>query len=99
VVGNAGAVTGLVLQYATAGQRQFCASSTITDTASYTVSTSAVATPVFTWCSMSTVTGDAATCAASQATGAVTVIVRNSNATPAANGTGALVYWCVVGTP
>lgn len=98
-VGNAGAVTGQVLQYATAGQRQFCATNTITDTVSYTSTVTAVTTPVFTLCSMNAVTGDAATCAASHATGSVTVIVRNSNATPAANAVGAAVTWCVVGTP
>lgn len=98
-IGNAGAVTGQVLQYAVTGQRQFCASNTITDTASYTVSTSAVATPVFVWCSLGAITGDASHCAASHATGAVTVIVRNSNATPAASAVGATVNWCVVGTP
>lgn len=98
-VGNGGAVTGQVLQYVTSGQRQFCATNTITDTVSYTSTVTAVTTPVFTWCSMGAITGDANNCAASHATGSVTVIVRNSNATPAANAVGAVVHWCVVGTP
>ena len=98
-VGQAGAVTGLVLQYATSGQRQFCATNTITDTASYTSSTTAVATPVFTWCTLADITGDANNCAATHGVGIITVTIKNSAATPAANAAGASVTWCVVGTP
>jgi hypothetical protein len=94
-----GTVTAPVVGYATTGKRLFCATNTITDTASYTVSTSAIATPQFTWCSMGAITGDAEKCAASQATGSVTVIVRNAASTPVANSTGAAVTWCVVGVP
>lgn len=98
-VSGAGAVTGQVLQYATAGQRQFCATNTITDTASYTSSTTAVATPVYTWCSLGDITGDANNCAATHGTGSITVTIKNSAATPAANAAGAAVTWCVIGTP
>lgn len=94
-----GTVTAPVVGYATTGKRQFCATNTITDTATYTISTSAIATPIAAWCSMNAVTGDAEKCAALQATGAVTVTVRNAAATPVANGTGASVTWCVLGTP
>lgn len=94
-----GTVTAPVVGYATTGKRLFCATNTITDTATYTVSASAIATPVSAWCSMNAITGDAEKCAALQATGAVTVTVRNAAATPVANGTGAAVTWCVLGTP
>ena len=98
-IGQAGAVSGLVLQYATAGQRVFCATNTITETASYTSSTTAIATPVYPWCSMNAITGDAYNCAAIHGTGIVTVTVFNNAATPAANAAGAAVTWCVIGTP
>lgn len=87
------------LQSSAVGQKQFCATNTITDTASYAVGTTAIATPVYTWCTLGTISGDASRCAATHATGLITVTVRNSNATPAANAAGAAVTWCVVGNP
>jgi hypothetical protein len=99
-VGNSGAVSGQVLSYATTNQRQFCATNTITDTASYTATVTAVSTPVFTWCALEEVTGDASHCGANfGATANITITVKNSAATPAANAAGADVTWCVIGTP
>lgn len=99
-VGNGGVVTGLVLQYASSGQRVFCATNTITDTASYTTSTHAVTTPTFALCTLGAVTADANGCgAAFGQTSNVTVTIKNSAVTPAANAAGAAVTWCVLGTP
>jgi hypothetical protein len=98
-INNGGGVSGNLLAFPTPGLRANCKTNTITDTVTYTSTVTAVSTPVYTWCSMNAITGDAEKCAASHATGGVTVIVRNSNATPAANAVGAAVTWCVVGTP
>lgn len=98
-INNGGGVSGQVLAFPTPGLKANCKTNTITDTVTYTSTVTAVSTPVYVWCSMGAITGDAEKCAASQASGGVTVIVRNSNATPAANAVGASVTWCVVGTP
>lgn len=98
-VSNSGSVSGQVLSYATTNQRQFCATNTITDTASYTATVTAISTPVYVTCSMNAITGDANNCAAIHGVGNITVTVRNSAATPVANATGAAVTWCVIGTP
>lgn len=87
------------LKHNVTGRTQFCATNTITDTASYTATVTAISTPVYTWCSMNAITGDANNCAAIHGVGNITVTVRNAAATPAANATGAAVTWCVLGTP
>lgn len=75
-------------------------STTVTDTAQYTSTVTALSTPTWASCSMSTITGDANNCAIAVGTpGVVSIIVRNSNATPAANAVGAAVNWEACGTP
>lgn len=95
-----GTVTAPVVGYATTGKRQFCATNTITDTATYTSLTTAVTTPLFAWCSLGAITADANDCGAEFGqTSNVTVTIKNSAVTPAANAAGAAVTWCVLGTP
>ena len=95
-----GTVTAPVVGYATTGKRQFCSTTTITDTATYTSLTTAVTTPLFSWCTLSAVTADANGCGATFGhTSNVTVTIKNSAVTPAANAAGAAVTWCVLGTP
>lgn len=75
-------------------------STTVTDTAQYTSTVTALSTPTWASCSMSTITGDANNCAIAVGTpGVVSIIVRNSAATPAANTTPAAVNWEACGTP
>jgi hypothetical protein len=82
------------------GVNCFRANNTITDTASYTPTVTAISTPIWAECSLAAVTGDAAHCgAAFGATANVTITVKNTAATPAANAAGAVVYWEVCGTP
>lgn len=88
-----------VLQYATPGKMLNCTTSTITDTLTLTSSVTAITTPQWATCAMNTITGDAEKCAAAVGTpGSILVIVRNSNATPAANAAGAAVTVCTGGT-
>ncbi len=88
-----------VLQYATPGKVLNCTQSTITDTLTLTSSVTAITTPQWATCTMNTITGDAEKCAAAVGTpGSILVIVRNSNATPAANAAGAAVTVCTGGT-
>jgi hypothetical protein len=92
-------VTAPVIGYPTPGILCNKKSNTITDTAAYTSTVTAITTPAWASCTMSTITGDAAHCAASVGTpGAVSVIVRNVATTPVANSVGALVFWEVCGT-
>jgi hypothetical protein len=99
-VNNGGAITGgRVLAYPTAGIQINCKTNTITDTASYTATVTAISTPIFATCTLNAITGDAEKCAAIVGSGNVTITVRNSAATPAANTTGAAVTWCTGGTP
>lgn len=71
---------------------------TITDTVAYTSTVTAITTPAWSSCTLDTITGDAASCASSVGTpGAVSLVVRNSAATPAANAAGAIVNWEVCG--
>lgn len=99
-INDGGAVNGKVLAYPTPNTAINCKTNTITDTASYTATVTAISTPQFALCTMGAITGDAEKCAALVgANGSITVTVRNSNATPAANAVGAVVYWCAGGTP
>lgn len=99
-INDGGAVNGKVVSYPTPNTAINCKTNTITDTATYTATVTAISTPRFALCTMSTITGDAEKCAALVGTdGGITVTVRNSNATPAANAVGAVVYWCAGGTP
>jgi hypothetical protein len=98
-INDGGGVNGKVLAYPTPNTVINCKTNTITDTASYTATVTAISTPQFALCTMNTITGDAEKCAAAVGGGAVTVTVRNSAATPAANAAGAVVYWCAGGTP
>jgi hypothetical protein len=92
-----GDVKGEVLHYASANNDIVCGSQTITDTANVT---HGLTTPAYAFCSMAaTITGDAATCSAAISGSTVTVKVRNTALTPAANSTGIAVGWCVIGTP
>lgn len=82
------------------GVNCFRTNNTITDTASYTPTVTAISTPVWAECSLATITGDASHCAANFGlTANITITVKNSAATPAANAAGAVVYWEVCGTP
>jgi hypothetical protein len=74
-------------------------SATITDTVSYTSTVTAISTPTWAGCTLSAITGDANVCGAAVGSGIITVTVKNSAATPAANSAGALVYYEVCGTP
>jgi hypothetical protein len=95
-----GTVTAPVVGYASTGKRQFCATNTITDTATYTSLTTAVTGPLFAWCTLNAVTADANGCGATFGqTANVTITIKNSAITPAANAAGASVTWCVLGTP
>lgn len=95
-----GTVTAPVVGYGSTGQRQFCATNTITDTASYTSTVTSITTPAFAWCTLGAVTADASGCgAAFGATSNITITIKNSAATPAANAAGAAVTWCVLGAP
>lgn len=98
-VGQNGAINGKVMAYPTPNVQINCRTDTITDTATYTSSVTAISTPTFATCAMNSITGDAIHCAAIVGSGAVTVTVRNSAATPAANAAGAAVTWCAGGTP
>jgi hypothetical protein len=99
-VNNGGTITGLVLQYGTAGQRVYCNASTFTGTLALTSSTTAIATPVVPWCSLNQdPTGASQTCSTINASGVVTVSVWTSNATPTASEEGAAVSYCIIGTP
>lgn len=96
-VGQGGAVTGLVLQYGTAGQKLVCSSSTITGSGSVA---HGLATPAAQWCAMNgAATGDGFGCSALNGSGLVTVSVWSNAATPAAATTPIAVNWCVIGTP
>lgn len=93
-VGNA-----RVLAYPTPGVGMRCGTNTITDTVTYASTVTAISTPVWGQCSLQAITGDASRCAIITANGSTTITVRNSAATPAANSAGAVVNWCVGGTP
>ncbi len=82
-----------------AGYSIFCATNTITNTASYTSTTTSLGNSlVGGWCSVNqTATGDARTCNVVTSGITVTVNVLNSALTPASNATGASVFWCAVG--
>lgn len=100
-INNGGAVTGgKVLANPTAGLSMNCQTSTITDSVTYTATVTAISTPAWGVASLRSISGDAARVAINVATpGSVLITVRNSNATPAANAAGAVVNWCVGGTP
>lgn len=73
-------------------------SATITDSASYTATAIApVNTPTWASCTLNSITGDSARCAATTGSGIVTITVKNSAATPAANSSGAALYFRVCG--
>lgn len=95
---NGGNVTGKVLRYATAGTQIVCGSQTITDTAT---AVHGLTTPVYVMCNIATASpvGDSTSCFGSISSSTVTVKVRNSALTPAANAAGIAVQWCVIGTP
>ena len=90
---------GYVNAAATPNKLENCWSSTITGTASYTSNITAIATPEFAWCNLSSPSADANVCGAAVGSGIVTITVRNSAATPVANSAGATVYSCAKGTP
>jgi hypothetical protein len=72
---------------------------TITDTATFTSTVTAITTPSSVMCSMNAITGDAANCRAVVGTpGSVIVSVVNTALTPAANATGAGVTFETCGT-
>lgn len=99
-INNGGGVNGKVLSYPTPNTALNCKQSTITDTVSYTATVTAISTPQFGNCTLESITGDASHCALDiGANGSITITVRNSNATPAANAAGAVVSWCAGGTP
>lgn len=98
-VNNGGAARGYVNAAATPNKLENCWSSTITGTASYTSNITAIATPEFAWCNLSSPSADANVCGAAVGSGIVTITVRNSAATPVANSAGATVYSCAKGTP
>jgi hypothetical protein len=92
-----GDVYGEVVKYASSGVQLVCGSQTITDTANVS---HGLTTPSYAVCSLAaTQTGDATTCSAAISGSTVTVKVRNSALTPAANSSGIAVGWCVIGTP
>lgn len=97
-VSSAGDVAGNVLKYATPSTQIVCSTQTITDTANVS---HGLTTASYALCSLNqTITGDSAACNATVTGGVtVTVKVRNSAATPAANSAGASINWCVIGTP
>jgi hypothetical protein len=89
-----------VVRYPTPGVGINCKQSTVTDTVTYTATVTAISTPQFGACTLESVTGDAAHCGLEVgSTGSVTITVRNAAATPAANAAGAVVNFCVGGTP
>lgn len=93
VLGSSGVVRAATPVFCNRG------SATITDTVAYTSTVTAISTPTWANCSMRTITGDAYNCAVSVGTpGAVSIIVRNNAATPAANAAGAAVDWVACGT-
>lgn len=95
-VGNAGAVTGQVLQNAS-GQKITCGSSTIT--ASATV-VHGLSTPVAVYCTLAADPTGNQTCTYTNSSGVVTIKLWQSPAgTPTANGAATSTGWCVVGTP
>lgn len=96
---DGGAVRGYVVSAATPEKLENCWSSTITGTGSYTSLTTAISTPEFAWCNISGISADALNCGAAVGQGIVTITVRNSAATPAANAAGATVFSCAKGTP
>lgn len=81
------------------GVNCFRSNTTVTDTLDITSTVTAISTPTWADCSLRTITGDAAHCAITQGSGVVTITVRNSNATPAANAAGAVVNYEICGTP
>ena len=96
-INNGGTVDGKVLRYATAGSQIVCGVQVITDSASITTGLSQS-----TYCIADlnvAPSGDARTADCQPGTTSVTVRVRNSALTPAANSTGAAVTWCAIGTP
>lgn len=95
-VSKAGAVTGQVLKYATAGKEVVCGTATVTDTA--TIATG-LTTPLFCLAGLTDIpSGDARTASCAVNSTNVVVKVRNSALTPAANATGAVINWCSIGT-
>jgi hypothetical protein len=99
-VGKTGAVTGLVLKYASTNKQQICGTSTVTDVLAITSGLSAIDYAV---CNVKTASpaGDAVRCFPFWQTyaGVLTATVRNSAVTPAANSAGVTVVWCAVGAP
>jgi hypothetical protein len=97
-VGSTGAVSGKALSYDTTGSKIVCGSQTITDTAT---AVHGLTTPVYAWCNLPLTSpdGDAVACFSSISSSTVTVKVRDSALTPAANSAGVVVQWCVLGTP
>jgi len=96
-VHDGGTVTGQVLRYGTAGEQLVCGTTVITDNANVS---HGLTTPSFAICSLNAAdTADASRCTSEVSGANVTVRVYGTNATPTANGTGASVNWCVVGTP
>lgn len=96
---QAGATVSGVLAYPTPQTSMRCGTSTITDTVTYTSTVTAITTPTWGQATLRGISGDAARVAINVATpGSAIITVRNSNATPAANSSGAVVNWCVGGT-
>jgi hypothetical protein len=94
---NGGTVNGKALRYATAGSQIICGIQTITDTATITTG---LAQSTYCLAQLNaTAIGDARSASCTAGTTTVVVTVRNSALTPAANGTGASVTWCAIGTP
>jgi len=97
VIEDGGDITGSVLRYATAGTQIVCSSQTVTDTAS---AVHGLTTPLYAIASLGeAATGDAQSVTAAISGTTVTLNVYQSALTPTANSAGAVVEWCVIGTP
>lgn len=81
-----------------AGSNQFMQCGTTNVTGSANVTPVAGLTPVSLHTSLEAITGDAARVAGITSGGLITLTVRNSALTPAANTTAAAVDWCIIGT-
>ncbi len=90
-------ITGKVLRYASTGQQIVCGSTTITGTG---VIAHALATPVYVMAQLAQdTTGGSEHLSHTNSAATVTIKVWNSALTPAASNAGAVIDWCVIGTP
>ncbi len=90
-------ITGKVLRYASTGQQIVCGSTTITGTGTIA---HGLATPSYVTAVLAQdITGASNLVSHTNAAATVTIKVWTSALTPAASGAGAVVDWCVIGTP